>query len=79
MERTELIETLYNYCAVMIEHFSMKEYLALDVIDRDRCPLYMASERLYNEMEDAISDYCEDNEIDLEEYDIDVEDVFNGY
>jgi len=79
MAREELIETLYNYCAVMIDHFNLKEFLALETIDRDRCPLSMANERLYNEMESAISDYCEDNEIDLEEYDIDTEDIFLGY
>lgn len=80
MEREEIIETIYNYCAVMIDYFNMKEFLALETMDRDRCPLSMASPQLYNEMQDAIADWCDENETayEFDLSDIDPEEVLLG-
>lgn len=72
----QLREELYNYCAIMIPHFQMKECIALERIDINRCPLQMADSSLYNEMQDCIDDYCLDNDIDQEEEEIDIEEIF---
>ena len=72
----QLREELYNYCAIMIPHFQMKECIALERIDINRCPLQMADSNLYYEMYDQVSEYCEDNDIDMEEEDIDIEEIF---
>ena len=57
---------IYNYCKAVIEDFQLLERLAMRNIDKMRCPLYMACPELYNEMETAIEDFCEDNEIENE-------------
>lgn len=66
-------KTLYDYCAANIEDFAHEEAHALRIMDRDRCPLSYANPRLYYAIQDAIDDYCADNEI---ENDFDPEDVF---
>lgn len=73
IEREDLHKVLYRYCADTIPHFATREALALDTIDEMRCPLWMADERLYGAMEDAISDYLFDHDMEEE---IDPEEVF---
>ena len=74
----KLREELYNYCAVMIPYFNERESLALARMDIERCPLQTADNSLYNEMQDAVADWCDDNgfsyEFDLS--DIDIEEIF---
>ena len=70
----QILHELYRYCKEHIYRFDDKESLALDEIDQWRCPLDMADESLYNEMMDAIGDYCEDHDLNPDDYD--VEDVF---
>ena len=69
---------IYDYCREHIENFDLKERIALDNMDKWRCPLSMAFPQLYNEMQSCICDWCYDNEFSFEfnESDIDVEDVF---
>lgn len=68
------------YCAKHIRNYEERVSLALDRIGEWRCPLYMADSSLYDEMNDAIYDWCDDNEIPYgTELEIDPEDVlFNA-
>lgn len=68
------------YCKDHIHRYDDRVSIALDIISMDRCPLYMADSRLYDEMNEAILDWCDENEIPYgEEEEIDPEDViFNA-
>ena len=68
------------YCKDHIRSYELKVSLALEIIGENRCPLYMADSRLYDEMNEAILDWCDENEIPYgEEEEIDPEDViFNA-
>lgn len=61
---------LANYCTQVIEDFELRVKHTLNVIDSDRCSLQHADYSLYSEMESAISDYCEENNLDFSEIDI---------
>lgn len=67
---------LLQYCKQNIEDWDFLEGRALKTIDHMRCPLQMASPELASEMEEKIAEYLEDNEIDAEDLDVDVDDVF---
>jgi len=69
------LHELYRYCRDHISMFKEKEAIALEKIDKYSCPLQMASD-LYDEMFEAIADWCEDNDTDLDSDDIDIEEVF---
>lgn len=64
---------LARYCASHIRHYEERVQIALDYMDECRCPLYMADGRLYDEIQECILDWCDDNEIsyghDYEEID----------
>ena len=53
-----------------IEDFNHRYEFALCRMDRYRCPLSHADQKLYEEMYDALSDWCEDNELDIDDFDI---------
>lgn len=61
---------LDQYCREHIEDYDEKVSMAWGYIYRMRCPLWMAFPILYDEMLEVLSDYCEDNEIDIDEIDI---------
>lgn len=48
---------------------------AVEYMERYRCPLSTASEKIVDIMEDAIRDFCDDNEIDY--YNFNYEEVFD--
>lgn len=60
-----------------VEFFEERLQLALDKMERMRCPLSMADSSLYDEIVDAISDWCFDNDIDVDYFD-DWEDLIEG-
>lgn len=68
------------YCKDHIHRYEDRVSIALDIIGMDRCPLYMADSRLYDEMNEAILEWCDENQIPYgEEEDIDPEEVlFNA-
>ena len=68
------MKKILEYCKAHIEDWDVLEAFALRGIDHMRCPLSMACPELYYEMESAIADYCEDNELNPDDYD--VEEVF---
>jgi len=69
-----------SYCAKRIHRYAERVSIALDQMDMMRCPLYMADPVLYDEMNDAIVDWCDEHEVSIDFYeDIDPEEViFNA-
>lgn len=59
-----------------VEFYEDRLQLALNKMDRMRCPMRMADDGLYDEMCDAVEDWCEDNDIDF--YEIDLEELIEG-
>ena len=60
---------LAQFCEWNITDYEDRAQLALRRIDRERAPLNMVDNHLYNEMVDAIEEWCEDNGYDAEDYD----------
>lgn len=50
-----------------VEFFEDRLQLALNKIDRMRCPLHMADKELYNDIINAIEEWCDDNEVCYDE------------
>lgn len=70
------IEEIARYCAENIEDYELRVQVALGIIDRMRCPLYMADASLYDRMYDLAQEWCDDHEISVDFFDdIDVEDI----
>lgn len=65
------LKEIAAYCADHIEDYEMKVHIALNRIDHMRCPLEMADPMLYDEMYDAIADWCDDNDISYDDWDDD--------
>lgn len=53
-----------------VEFFEERLQLALNRIDRLRCPLSMADSQLYYDICNAIEDWCLDNEVDEDTLDL---------
>lgn len=72
----EQLKSVAAYCAANIEDYELRVQLALNVMDRMRCPLWMADERLDNEIRDCIEEWCDDNEVSIDFFDdIDTEEI----
>lgn len=54
-----------------VEFFEDRLQLALNKMDRMRCPLSFADQELYDNISNAIDDWCWDNEVDNEDLDYD--------
>lgn len=54
-----------------VEFFEERLQLALNKMDRMRCPLSFADEELYNDIINAIEEWCWDNDVDCSEVDWD--------
>lgn len=59
-----------------VEFFEERLQLALNKMDRMRCPLQMADEELYNDIINAIEEWCDDNEVCYDE--VDWDDAIDG-
>lgn len=59
-----------------VEDFEVRLQLALKRMDRMRCPLSMADGMLYDEIIDAVEEWCDDNEVSLE-YDEDWDEIID--
>lgn len=57
-------------CAYSVEDYEYRVQHALNVMSRNRCPLYMADNELYSEMWEVADIYCEENDIDRDAVDI---------
>lgn len=60
-----------------VEDYEERLQLALKRMDRMRCPMRMADDGLFEEIVDAVIDWCDDNEISIE-YDFDFEELIEG-
>lgn len=74
MDNEKVLLEIAQICVDEIECWAAHEEIALNNMDRMRCPLYMADEQLYDSILEKIEDYAFDNDIDADE--IDPEDVF---
>lgn len=62
----EMIAEVKEYFLDLVEDYEIRLNHAWDVMDKWRCPLSYADERLFNDMLDAICDYVSDNDLDEE-------------
>lgn len=62
---------LAAYVRNNVEFFEERLQLALNKMERMRCPLRIADDALYSEITDAIGDWCFDNDIDEDSFDWD--------
>ena len=59
-----------------VEFFEERLQMALNKMERMRCPLSFADQELYDDISNAIDDWCWDNEVDNE--DLDYDDLIEG-
>jgi hypothetical protein len=57
---------LATYVRNNIEDYETRLQSALDRVDEMRCPLRMADNSLYDEIVDAVTDWCDDNDVSLD-------------
>lgn len=67
------IKEIAAYVRQNVEFFEERLQLALNKMDRMRCPLRMADSYLWNEICDAADDWSCDNNVNIE--DVDLEDI----
>ena len=67
---------LAAYVRNNVEFFEERPQLALNKMDRLRCPLSFADEELYNDIINAIEEWCDDNEVCYDE--VDWDDAIDG-
>ena len=65
MNRTEIAAYVRNN----VEFYEERLQLALKRMDRMREPLRMADQELYDDISNAIDDWCWDNEVDGSDWD----------
>jgi hypothetical protein len=68
------IKELAAYVRQNVEFFEERLQLALNKMDRMRCPLRVADQELYDDIVSAIEQWCEDYEVSFE-FDEDWEDA----
>lgn len=68
---------LAAYVRNNVEFYEERLSLALRWMERDRCPLRVADYNLYDAISDAVSEWCDDNEISLE-FDEDWDELIEG-
>lgn len=67
---TEWLKDNDNAVFGRIDDFEVRRDVAMGVIDWMRCPLRQADNKLYNEMQDVLSEWCDENEFDVDEFDV---------
>ena len=67
---------LDELCRASIEDYDVKVSMAWGYIDRMRCPLWMAFPILYDEILEVVTDWAEDNDIDVDE--IEIEEIISA-
>lgn len=67
---------LAAYVRNNVEFFEERLQWALDKMDRTRCPLSFADEELFNDIVNAIEEWCDDHEVCYDE--VDWDDVIDG-
>lgn len=72
----EFIRDIYNRCKSNNDDFLALNSIALTRIDKMRCSLSSACKDLYDEIVSACEEYCDKHNIDIEDTDIDIEEIF---
>lgn len=72
----EYIKEIAAYVRNNVEFFEERLQLALNKMERYRCPLSFADQELYDDISNAIDDWCWDNEVDGDDWDY--EDLIEG-
>lgn len=70
------IKEIAAYVRNNVEFFEERLQLALNKMERMRCPLSFADQELYDDISNAIDDWCCDNEVDNDDWDY--EDLIDG-
>ena len=70
---TAMINEIGNYLRETVEDFDVRVELALNTMDRKRCPFGYADSELCDECYDRIEEWCEEHGIEVEC--IDVEEI----
>lgn len=65
------IKEIAAYVRNNVEFYEDRLQLALNKMDRMRCPLSFADQELYDDISNAIEDWCWDHEVDNEDWDYD--------
>lgn len=61
---------MVQYVIDNVVDFDVRYLCALNIIGRDRCPIWQADQSLYMEMQDCMDDWCNDNEDNSDLYDV---------
>ena len=70
------VKEIAAYVRNNVEFFEERLQLALNKMERMRCPLRMADSELFDAISDAIDEWCDDNEVNNEDWDY--EDIIEG-
>lgn len=63
-------QAIEKYCKENVENFELRYDLALDTENKMRCSLQYADHSLYDDLYERMVEWCEENDEDPEEYDI---------
>lgn len=77
MKTKKMLKEIAAYCRNNIEDYELRVQLALKRMERNRCSLRMADSELFDEMVDAISDWCADNDFSIDFFE-DWDDLIEG-
>lgn len=64
-----------KYCERVIEDFNHRLGRAWSIVDKMRCPFCMADTDLYGQVESCFEDFCQDNDLNMDDYDL--EEIFD--
>ena len=71
------IKEIAAYVRHRIEDYEVRFQLALKYMERNRCSLRFADSELFEEIVDAVSEWCDENEVSLDFYE-DWDDLIEG-
>lgn len=64
------LNALSEFFKQNISNFDSRLGRAWGIVDHMRCPFKMADTDLYIEMSDRLEDFCEENGLDYDDYDL---------
>lgn len=68
---TKQIMAIAAYVRNNVEFYEERIQLALSTMDIMRCPLEVANHALFDDISDTIEEWCEDNEVNFMNLDLD--------
>lgn len=73
---TNAPKEMVQYVIENVDDFESRYDHALGVIDSERCPLYYADCSLYDDIYNAMCEWCNERDFYPEDYDYDIEEIF---